>query len=776
MNNIIKRVWNQNRMANIEDLRGMAFQAEDGGHTFEISGINDANEAVSLSGTVAGVFMRPDGTDVALTGTASDGVVSVTLSDACYAVAGRFGLYIFVTSDSKKTCVYACIGTVAQTSYGTVAGDTPQDVVDLINAINAAIASIPADYTDLMAAIAPTYSNTALYAKGAYAWYNGVLYKALVDISTAESFTAAHWETVSLADDVSELKSALNYGKTAPQGYILTATNNGNGSEWSPVGLPTDEQTQTAVITWLDAHPEATTTVQDSSLTEAKFTDELKLKTIKDYVTPEMFGAKGDGSTNDFAAINSAIAYAYQNGTDIVFTEGKTYLTESPIVIEDIPSKVVMNGSIKYIGNGVAVTFGKASATIESKEIVLNVVGNSTYTNGSVGVRLINLGEFYIKVHSINRFETGLELVGDSKGIAYNRIDISKIVSCLNHVKLNSKNGGWCNENKFFGGRFQVFSSDPFKANTIGILITSETNYYNNANTFYSPSLEGLGTAVKVEYGKLNRFYDCRTEGCNNPLDTSVESQFNIMDVSYGSKNAAVMDIIGYANRYDETGNIVKEQFSSVVFDSGNIADNVAKSGAKVAFAKLLAASNGTLYTRIDDSFDVNDGLVLSNGVNVGALIDTTHNRQFLVCPIADATFRTGVLMFAQDGTVLQDTVYGYATDSNTKVSMNKISSGRGKYIYAVSANINQDLIISLPATCKKAFFCVVAAGNSFTLKRFVVKARNLERYHTLENYDYPVLASAPTANGKTGQFVKNATPSAVAIGWVFDGTNWLAV
>ena len=210
MNNIIKRVWNQNRMVNIEALSGMAFQAEDGGHTFEISGINDANEAVSLSGTVAGVFMRPDGTDVALTGTASDGVVSVTLSDACYAVAGRFGLYIFVTSDSKKTCVYACIGSVTQTSYGTVAGDTPQNVVDLINAINAAVATIPADYTDLMAAVAPTYSNSALYAKGAYAWYNGVLYKAVVDITTAESFTAAHWAAADLGDDVADLMSAVD--------------------------------------------------------------------------------------------------------------------------------------------------------------------------------------------------------------------------------------------------------------------------------------------------------------------------------------------------------------------------------------------------------------------------------------------------------------------------------------------------------------------------------------------------------------------------------------
>ena len=198
MNTIIKRTWNQNRMVNIEALTGAAFQAEDGGHTFEISGINDANEAVYLSGTVAGVFMRPDGTDVALTGTASDGVVSVTLSDACYAVDGRFGLYIFVTSNSKKTCVYACIGTVAQTSYGTVAGDTPQDVVDLINAINAAIASIPADYSDLLDSIAPSFSDSTAYTTGMIVWYNGLLYQFTAD-KAAGSWDATKVRQISVA-------------------------------------------------------------------------------------------------------------------------------------------------------------------------------------------------------------------------------------------------------------------------------------------------------------------------------------------------------------------------------------------------------------------------------------------------------------------------------------------------------------------------------------------------------------------------------------------------
>lgn len=40
--------------------------------------------------------------------------------------------------------------------------------------------------------------------------------------------------------------------------------------EWVDVGHPTDEQTNNAVASWLNEHPEATTTVQDGSVTEPK--------------------------------------------------------------------------------------------------------------------------------------------------------------------------------------------------------------------------------------------------------------------------------------------------------------------------------------------------------------------------------------------------------------------------------------------------------------------------------------------------------------------------
>ena len=179
INNIISRTWHQGRLVNIDDLTGFLFQEESSGHTFEIAGVDDSGAAVSLSGTVTGVFKRADNADIALEGSISGGKAYVALSEDCYSVPGASGLTVFVSDGDQKVAVYAAILRVSQTYGGAVAGDTPQDVVDLINAINAAVAAIPADYTDLMDASASysikSFTNYSDYTSGPFSQANTII-------------------------------------------------------------------------------------------------------------------------------------------------------------------------------------------------------------------------------------------------------------------------------------------------------------------------------------------------------------------------------------------------------------------------------------------------------------------------------------------------------------------------------------------------------------------------------------------------------------------------
>lgn len=158
-------------------------------------------------------------------------------------------------------------------------------------------------------------------------------------------------------------------------------TDGAGGTKWVPVGQPTDEQTQDAINNWLDAHPEATTTVENGSLTEAKFADELKLKTIKDYVTPEMFGAVGDGTTDDSGAIKNTI----EHGGKIIFENGKTYCIHNNITINTPEyADVDFNGCILDINakttfNNISIDLGEYSYSANDDQIT---IANHTLEDG----------------------------------------------------------------------------------------------------------------------------------------------------------------------------------------------------------------------------------------------------------------------------------------------------------------------------------------------------------------------------------------------------------
>ena len=90
------------------------------------------------------------------------------------------------------------------------------------------------------------------------------------------------------------------------------------------------------VSNWLDEHPEATTTVQDGAITETKIAAEFLPYISNSYITPQMFGAKGDGVSDDTESIASCFAYAKVQKSVIVFPAGNYGISEPLSVDFDI--------------------------------------------------------------------------------------------------------------------------------------------------------------------------------------------------------------------------------------------------------------------------------------------------------------------------------------------------------------------------------------------------------------------------------------------------------
>lgn len=82
-------------------------------------------------------------------------------------------------------------------------------------------------------------------------------------------------------------------------GQLLRTKGDGS-TEWTDFGLPTDEQTETAINAWLEDHPEATTTVQDGAISPSKLNTEL-YRTYKQsgsvlYFFPDLSGGGYSGN------------------------------------------------------------------------------------------------------------------------------------------------------------------------------------------------------------------------------------------------------------------------------------------------------------------------------------------------------------------------------------------------------------------------------------------------------------------------------------------------
>lgn len=189
------------------------------------------------------------------------------------------------------------------------------------------------------------------------------------------------------------------------------------GVEWVEVGQPTDGQTENAVTKWLDNHPEATTTVQDGAIAEKKISPVFLPWIKKDYVTPEMFGAVGDGEHDDTDAIKKAILYASENGV-YVFLQNRIYILTKPITLP---------GEIKIIGYQKKRTSSGTGAKLRFKGIAtgMNCITVGAENNMvSSRVRHVTISDIAIECAADNATKTSIISIGDVSGCSLQNLTL----------------------------------------------------------------------------------------------------------------------------------------------------------------------------------------------------------------------------------------------------------------------------------------------------------------------------------------------------------------
>ena len=182
-----------------------------------------------------------------------------------------------------------------------------------------------------------------------------------------------------------------------------------------------------------------------------------KLATLKDindsipFVTPEMFGAKSDGTTDDVTAIQNAIDYCRDNGNVLTFASGKTYLIKKRIVLYSNITIEAYGATIKKgdVFDNMFVTDkyqNKPTVTNNSKNITIMGgtfdAGNTSNLNFMTSMVFIFYGVDNLTLKDINcKSETSnyFFLLADTNNTYINNIRFNVYKDCIHLSGLNYK-------------------------------------------------------------------------------------------------------------------------------------------------------------------------------------------------------------------------------------------------------------------------------------------------------------------------------------------------
>lgn len=166
------------------------------------------------------------------------------------------------------------------------------------------------------------------------------------------------------------------------------------------------------------------------------------------YLTPEDFGAAGDGSTDDIEAITMCLEQAKITKQTVLMA--KKYYVSSPIVIDGGSLNIIIN-DIVCTGTDCAVKISSSYNTVKIHSITSSGVGLGFYASGTTNV-VYNM----VEVNNITSASHGIGFFATPKNLHQNTVHFGYIKAggsgCYGIAYFVENESNYCTENNFYGG------------------------------------------------------------------------------------------------------------------------------------------------------------------------------------------------------------------------------------------------------------------------------------------------------------------------------------
>lgn len=417
-----------------------------------------------------------------------------------------------------------------------------------------------------------------------------------------------------------------------------------------------------------------------------------KLKYYDNYVTPQMFGAKGDDVNDDTVAIQTAI-----NTGKIVFLPTGTYK------ISDIirtTHDFYCAGTLHYIGTGKCFSCGT-----NFQNIYINGINCDNFKGTAITIENNNCHGINLYVKAIRNADIGINLVADSvtNYIQYCNIKFDWIEANIN-INAICSNKGWINHNIFNGGELH---------GTLGLKFTNTNADYIDSNMFYNVGFEGLSKYMELERCQYFRLFNSRMiENENKPTDTKritlknskqieintpIDMKYDIIECNNGSINinAPLVDdnitiIATHLMQTNDNLKLLNNDYAPVAYFNVNNGDNIEITN-RYDIKHITIAGKGSGSITINNIFAgkyLENQLFETNGYDYGFLTVATETPIVVKYKSKEYTCSSGLYFLdfydtRIDIKSLNNYTLQHATNANTLLNIGDVQGS----IYSTDYN-----------------------------------------------------------------------------------------